>query len=262
VFWVRAVLIAVLGSGSLFALHVQAASLAVIRERGGLHVCAHPDALPFSSQDRLQPGFQLEIAEAVAKQLGVRLHVDWIVFADLARRTDCDALMGVVVPRDQRGDKERGLRLTKPYAGGGYVLIVPRAAPNVRRIEDLHGTIGVQHTSWPHYLLDTRGIPTLSYASQLAVIEAVVQGKVVGGLVANAYAGWYLKQHPGGTVQIADAYVPSPELQWDMAVGLRNADDALLKAMNQALDRLLTSRTIPQIFARYGVTYIPPSKWR
>ena len=30
----------------------QAASLASVRERGTFNICAHPDALPYSSQDR------------------------------------------------------------------------------------------------------------------------------------------------------------------------------------------------------------------
>ena len=64
----------------LLAAGVQAASFASIRDRGWLRVCAHPDALPFSSQNGSQPGFQLEIAQAIAKNLGVRVNTEWIVF--------------------------------------------------------------------------------------------------------------------------------------------------------------------------------------
>ena len=63
-----------------------AAPLGEIRERGILAVCAHPDALPYSSQDRVLPGFQIELAEAIAKQLGVRLRTEWIVYTRHARR--------------------------------------------------------------------------------------------------------------------------------------------------------------------------------
>src|SRR5262249_24603487 len=59
---------------------VTAGSLASIRDRGVLAVCAHPDALPFSSQNSPQHGFELDLAEAVARLLGVRLQVNWIVF--------------------------------------------------------------------------------------------------------------------------------------------------------------------------------------
>src|SRR5262249_62087147 len=84
-----------------------AAPLESVRERGMFGICAHPDAMPYSSQDRTTPGFQIEIAEAIAKQLGVRLHVDWIVFTRHARRTDCDATIGSIVKADADGGRPR-----------------------------------------------------------------------------------------------------------------------------------------------------------
>ena len=95
-----------------------AATLEAVRERGTFGICAHPDALPYSSQDRTTPGFQIEIAEAIAEQLGVRLNVDWIVFTRHARRTDCDATIGSIVKADDGGPR-RGPRLTKPYVASG-----------------------------------------------------------------------------------------------------------------------------------------------
>jgi polar amino acid transport system substrate-binding protein len=245
----------------LFAFDAHAASLTAIRERGWFRVCAHPDALPFSSQDRNQPGFQLEIADAIAKILGVRMTTEWIVFTRHARRTECDAVIGALVPltREDKGPPGRGGLLTKPYAGGGYVLLVPRANTAVHRAEDVGaGKIGVEYTSWPHYLLQTRGLAVSAYRDQTDIIEAVAKGEVAAGMVTEPYLGWFLKGHPEQAVKIAEGYVRDPELQWNVAVRLLNADQALRDAVNQALDRLLTDRTIPDIFAKYGVSYLPP----
>jgi ABC-type amino acid transport substrate-binding protein len=237
----------------------EAASLTAVRERGRFHVCAHPEALPFSSQNRLEPGLQLEIGEAIARHLGVRMHVDWIVFTRHARQAECDALIGSVVQGGGAGARaRRGLRLSKPYAGGGYLLVVPRTAGAVTGIEGVTGKIGVEHTSWPHYLLSSRGLPTASFVSQTEIIEAVAAGEVGGGLVTGPYLGWYLKQHPGGTVRVVEEYVPPADLLWNLAVGLRGADDALVEAVNQALDRLLADGVIQAIFAKYGIAYVPP----
>src|SRR5262245_38538952 len=74
-----------------------AASLEDVRERGMFAVCAHPDALPYSSQERAVPGFQIELGEAIAKQLGVRFRTEWIVFTRHARRVDCDATIGSII---------------------------------------------------------------------------------------------------------------------------------------------------------------------
>jgi polar amino acid transport system substrate-binding protein len=239
------------------------APLAEIRERGVLRVCAHPAALPFSSQEPGQPGIQLELAEAVAKKLGVRVHVDWILYTRHARRLECDALMGSIVQGGAaRPDARRGPRLTKPYAGGGYQLVVPASAPAVRGPEDIkNGKIGVEHTSWPHYLLNTRGIPTGSYLNQTEILEAVAKGELAGGLVTGPYLGWFLKQHPGAAVRAVTGWVPEPELRWNVAVGLHGADQPLLDAVNRAIDQLLAAREIQAIFARYGVPYAPPLSW-
>jgi len=233
-----------------------AAPLESVRERGMFGICAHPDALPYSSQDRTTPGFQIEIAEAIAKQLGVRLHVDWIVFTRHARRTDCDATIGSIVKADDGGPR-RGPRLTKPYVASGYVLVVPAKAASVERLEDVKGKIAVEHTSWPHYVLDQRKIPVSTYGSPFDVLDAVTKGQAAAGLVSDAYAGWYLKLQPG-TIKISETYVPERDFRWNVAIALRNTDTPLVDAVNRALDTLIADQTIPKIFARYGIAYRPP----
>jgi polar amino acid transport system substrate-binding protein len=242
---------------ALLGLPADAASLAAVRERGRFHICAHPDALPFSSQDRLQPGLQLEIGDAIARHLGVTMYVDWIVFTRHARQQDCDALIGSIIPGGDAGKSRRPLRLSRPYAGGGYLLVVPKAATAVNGIESLSGKVGVEHTSWPHYLLSKQGVPTSSFVSQTEILEAVAAAQLAGGLVTGPYLGWYQKQHPDA-VRPVDSYTPPLDLQWNVAVGLRNADDALVSAVNQAIDRLLADGVIQGIFAKYGIAYVAP----
>src|SRR5258705_2660942 len=105
----------------LAALEVDAASLVAVKERGWLRECAHPEALPFSSQDRSQPGFQLEIAEAIAKILGVRVIPEWIVYTRHARRADCDAVIGAVTPltAEDKAPPGGGVLPTRASAGPG-----------------------------------------------------------------------------------------------------------------------------------------------
>jgi polar amino acid transport system substrate-binding protein len=248
---------ALLLSLGLTAAPGEAASLSVLRERGTLTVCAHPDALPFSSQEGVLPGFQVEIAEAVARDLHVRLNVQWIVFTRHARRAQCDAVMGSIVQADAHAP--RGSLLTKPYVGSGYVLVLPPTAADVHRLDDMPaGKVGVEHTSWPHYILTTKKIPTSSYGNQPDLLDAVSRSQVVAGFVTDAYVGWYLKQHPGA-VKIASLPMPDADFRWNVAIRLLDADQALADAVSQSLDHLIADRTIPGIFAKYGITYVPPS---
>ena len=65
-----------------------ARSLDAIHARGRLTVCANPDALPFSSKNGDRRGFQLELGEALAKELGVSLEVGWVVVPSQMGRVD------------------------------------------------------------------------------------------------------------------------------------------------------------------------------
>ena len=57
----------------LGSVNAMARSLEAIRQRGALTLCAHPNALPYASKRDEVPGFQVEIARALAKRLGVSL---------------------------------------------------------------------------------------------------------------------------------------------------------------------------------------------
>ena len=49
-----------------------ARSLENVIERGALTLCASPNALPFASKTGPVPGFQIELGEKIAQQLGVK----------------------------------------------------------------------------------------------------------------------------------------------------------------------------------------------
>lgn len=254
----RAAIVAALFATVAPPLLAGAETLAEIKRRGFFEACAHPDALPFSSQNSIPPGFQLDIARTIAEDLGVGLRVDWIVYTRHARVMNCDALLGAIVKDDGTGP--RGTRLTIPYASSGWVLVLPKNSPPVIRFEDVPGDkgIGVQYASWVHYSLDTRKLKTRQFANDLEIMDAVSRGEISAGAVVNIYAGWYLHLQPGSGVTLAEGYTPEPDLRWNVALGLRAADAALMDAVNGILARRLADGTIAAIFARYGVPHLPP----
>ena len=152
----RAIITLALGAAILLPIAAGAETLAEIKRRQYFEVCAHPDALPYSSQNSSPQGFQLDLARLVAEDLGVGLRVDWIVYTRHSRVVNCDALLGVIVKDDGKGP--RGTTLTIPYTSSGYVLVLPKNAPTVTRFEDAARDkgVGVQYTSWAHFTLDQR----------------------------------------------------------------------------------------------------------
>jgi polar amino acid transport system substrate-binding protein len=254
----RAVLLAAVVVLLVIPALVGAETLAEIKRRGSFEACAHPDALPYSSQNSNPQGFQLDLARLIADDLGVTLRVDWIVYTRFAQRTNCDALMGVIIK--DNGKAPRGTQLTIPYASSGWVLVLPKDAPAVTRFEDVRGDkgIGVQYSSWAHYILDTRKLKTRQYLNDLEIMDALSRGEVSAAAVVNTYAGWYVHLQPNDGVKLVEGYAPETDLRWNVALGLRNADSALIDAVNGILRRRMAEGAIQGIFARYGVPYYPP----
>ena len=82
----------------------QARSLETVRSVGALGLCAHPNSLPFASKAGDPPGFQVELGQALAHELGVSLRLDWIITIYQIRSAGCDIVMDVIADREAQGE--------------------------------------------------------------------------------------------------------------------------------------------------------------
>ena len=105
---------------------VQARTLDAIRSDGKIGLCAHPNSLPFASKAGNPPGFQVEMGQALARELGVALRLDWIITQYQMRSANCDILLDIIADREEQG--ETPLRTSKPYYRSGVALAVPAAS--------------------------------------------------------------------------------------------------------------------------------------
>jgi hypothetical protein len=94
-----------------FAAHAR--TLAEIKARGAIGLCAHPNSMPFASKTAEPPGFQIELGRALARELGVSMMPDWILTAGQISRADCDIMLDVIA--DPEAQEESRLKLSKPY---------------------------------------------------------------------------------------------------------------------------------------------------
>jgi len=238
--------------------------LAEVKKRGVLTVCVDPDNLPFSSSNPETPGFDVEIAKAIAQGLGVRVQYYWIetFHGDRAIRRSlfrgkCDGFMGL--PADPAFQKElEDLDFSRSYFGSGYVLVVREGSP-VKRLEDLRGKrIGVEVSAGADYPLFKLGYSRVHYHSTGEVLEAVEKGEVDAGALWAPALGRLLRETPHPRVKMVEGYVPEPGLRWNVAVGIRRGDDDLKKALDRVIEELIRSNTIEQTLAKYGVRFYPP----
>ena len=252
-----AMIILALVAVSVLAAPVHSRPYEEIRTRGEISVCANPNALPYSSNRPETPGFQIEIARALAGRLGVRLQIEWIVPRMRAALVDCDILMDTIA---RPGIQPPSIRLSAPYQTGGVALAFAPGQPTVGAYRDLKsGTrVGVMTNSVASMIVSKSGARMVPFGFEDEMLEAVAKGEVDAAAVSPASIGYYNLTNPSRTVALVHAEDSEPELKWVVAVGLRRADAPLVDAVNAAVAALVADGTIAGIYARYGVDYRRP----
>ncbi|HEY0480077.1 MAG TPA: substrate-binding domain-containing protein [Kofleriaceae bacterium] len=243
--------------------------------RRELRVCADPNNLPFSSDHA--PGFENQIAQVLANQLGAKLTYTWWAqrrgfFRNTLKARTCDVVIGVPVGLGMA-------RTTAPYYRSAYAF-VSRAdrALAVHSLDDprlRRWKIGVQlvgddgANTPPVHALARRGIVDNvvgftvfgDYARQSPpadVVRAVVDGKIDVALVWGPLAGGFARTSATrlAVTPVDQATDSGLALAFDIAVGVRRPDAELAAE----LDRALVARRgeIQRILDAWRVPRVPP----
>jgi polar amino acid transport system substrate-binding protein len=253
--------LSLLGTGiALFFGQIETAlarSLEAIQTVGVLRLCAHPNSLPFARKAAHPPGFQIELGEAIARQLGVALTTEWIVVSSQILRTDCDIVLDAIA--DPEAQADTGLQISKPYYRSGVGLAVPHSSliTGFASLDD-HTKVGVQVGSVAAMLLSQEHVPTSTFGFEEDMLEALAAREIDAAAVTPLSAGYFNLTHPSERFVILPPDEAKHDLVWNAAVGLRKPDAPLLDTVNAALDRLRADGTIETIYAKYGISLLPP----
>lgn len=236
---------------------VAARSLDAIRQRGTIEQCAHPNALPFASRRGEMQGFQIELGQALAKQLGVVLEPIWIIGPGQIRRVGCDIVIDAIDDPDAQEDS--GLQLSKPYYRTGIVLAVPQASPITSlNTVDRHAKIGVMVGSAASIELNQHGLTTSTFGFEDDMLQALASKEIEAAAISRASAGYFNTTHAGQTIRMVEIDTVDPAFSWNVAIGMLKPDDKLRAAINAALEQLTADGAIGRIYARYGMTLQKP----
>jgi polar amino acid transport system substrate-binding protein len=240
-----------------FATITEAKPLADIQAAGEISLCANPNALPFASEKGDPPGFQIEIARAIAQQLGVKLRTAWIVPRRRANDLDCDLLMDtILVP----GVQPPSLKTSIPYQRSGVALVFgPGREPANTYAELKRGTrIGIMHNSVASMIISRTPANMVPFGFEEDMLDAVAKGEVDAAAVSTSSAGYFNLRNPDRRVSVVHAEDAESELRWTVGVGMRRADEALVQRVNQAIAALLSDGSISAIYSRYGIEHRRP----
>jgi ABC-type amino acid transport substrate-binding protein len=220
-------------------------------------MCANREALPFASDQANAPGFQIEIARLIAQDLGVSLNIEWILPRRRANTVNCDMLFDTF--NDPKAHEGR-LLLSRPYNRSGVALGLAKDVPPVSDYREIGKgrKVGVMINSVASVTLGKQGVTTSPYAFESDMVGDLVKGELYGGAVSAAFMSYYIFRNPDSGLRLVYAFDSAPDLTWQVAVGLRKSDQALVDAVNGVLDKLLADGTITSIYAKYGVEHRAP----
>jgi polar amino acid transport system substrate-binding protein len=235
----------------------QARPLGAIRESGSIGLCAHPNSLPFASKAGNPPGFQVELGQALARELGVALRLDWIITQYQMRSAGCDFVLDVIADREAQG--ETRLALSKPYYRTGVALAVPSASKLTSfKSLDANTKVGVQVGSFAAMILSQRHVPTSTFGFEVDSLEALASHEIDAAAVTPTMAAYFNLVHPNSELRIVGPDESEANLNWNVAVGMIRPDNELREAVDTALEKLRADGTVAKIYQRYGVVLQPP----
>jgi polar amino acid transport system substrate-binding protein len=213
--------------------------------------------MPFSRRNGEPQGFQVDVANAVAKQLGVSLEEEWVISPIQALRANCDLRLDVIA--DEEAQRASHLVLSKPYYRSG-VALVTLPARGLKLVSQLSGStkVAVMVGSITSMVLSQRHVGLTTYAFEDEMLQAVVSGDADAAMVTPASAGYFNLVHPEHKLDFVLPEDAADGMAWNIAIGMRRPDPSLRAAIDTAIDKLVADGTMASIYGRYGLTLTPP----
>ncbi len=224
-------------------------------EEGKLHMSTNAAFPPYEMKkdDGGYEGIDVEVAEAIAKKLGLELVVDdmgFIAALMAVQNGESDiAMAGITV----KPDRLEVMDFSDSYATGVQVVIVKEDSP-IQTLDDLANAtmIGCQaDTTGYIYCSDTpenggygEDHVTAYDTGALAVMD-LVAGTIDAVVIDNGPAQAYVAANPGLKILDTEYAVE------DYAIAFQKGNTALLDAVNTALAELKADGTFQKIVDKY-----------
>ncbi len=205
---------------------------------------------PYVYEDSQHPGrlagFEVELADAIARQLGVRAEFhqnDWGQLVPSLERGTFDVILnGLEVTRARVGR----IAFSRPYYVFAERLMARKDDPRITGLSSLAGKrTGTLGNSLAHELLATRADPVLYEGVEEPYLD-LSRGRTDAVLLDDIIAARYGQMHPDLRVvaDVAEGYY---------AVGILPSEPDLKRAVDLALGKLEDSGELRAILRRYAI---------
>lgn len=220
---------------------------------GVLRFCADPDNPPFTQEKGDDRGAYVEVAELIGKQLQMKTQYTWwrsMYGKRSVRNTlladSCDAYLGLPNDRSFLGKQ---VALSRPFTSVGQVVVLPKGSA-FSSLDDLKGKrVAVQFRSHPQLIMATLpGFQWVTFREAEEALDAMKRGDADAAFVWGPSAGAHNKHRLGDAFQVVS--VSGEGMQWQVVIGVRPSETALLQRLNGAIEAL--EGDIRAVMERYG----------
>ena len=196
-------------------------------------------------------GIDAEIAEAIAKKLGLELEIKDMAFDSIITAVQEGSVDLGLAGMTVKPDRLEKVDFSISYANGVQVVIVPENSP-ITTVDDLFADgatykAGVQlGTTGDSYASEDLGADRVTqYPNGNEAVNALLGGDVDCVIIDNEPAKAFVAQNAG--LKILDTTYADE----DYAACIKKGNTALLDAVNKAIKELIADGTIDAIIAKY-----------
>jgi polar amino acid transport system substrate-binding protein len=235
----------------------QQATLERVKRVGEIKVCVDQNNLPYSSDKPETPGFDVEIAREIAKEMGLKLGYNWFAtnvgkraLRQMVGEGNCDFFLGL--PKDESFEENNfKLILSKPYYTGGFATLVRADAPATALADAKKKGVGVQLGTYADFKMFDKGFERKLYKNAKEMFDAVEHKDIDAAVTPAPEGAWLVKSSGNSKLKI----LPNSEKEFlfQMAIGVRKADADLKDAIDVILEKMRGDGRIAAIMAKYGM---------
>lgn len=192
-------------------------------------------------------GIDVEIAEAIAKELGMTLEIEDMDFNSIITAVQSGKADIGVAGMTVTEERLQNVVFSESYATGVQVIIVPEDS-DIASPDDLEGKmIGVQEATTGHiYCSDDYGEDNvIAYTSGANAVEALKTGKVDCVVIDNEPAKAFVEANEGIKI-LETEYVTE-----NYAIAIAKDNEELLEQVNTAMEKLKADGTLQAIIDKY-----------
>lgn len=228
--------------------------LSAIKERGYITVAMEGTWAPWTyhDEDDNLVGFDVEVAKAVAAELGVDVQYqegEWDGLLAGVQSGRYDIMVNGVGYTEERA---QAYTFSDPYCYNKTALIVRGDNEDIKSLEDLNGKTTCNSANSTYQLIaEEYGANVLDVETLDGTLEMVLAGTDRADATLNAEASFldYMNAHPDANLKIVDYYPESEKVCIIMSKG--DSSDSLKEAINSAIEKLRADGTLSELSNKY-----------